>query len=161
MPRQTISAFTGTFRFLSNFYPATAEYAGTLYPTAEHAYQAAKSLDPDVRRHFAMGGIYTTPGQAKRAGRRIALRGDWEQVKVEIMRAVLRSKFTRSHVLRIKLLDTYPAELIEGNHWNDRYWGVCNGRGENMLGKLLMELRADLLINGSAPLTPSQRRAQQ
>ena len=80
-----------------------------------------------------------------RLGRRIELRPDWEEVKIEIMRQVLKSKFTHNPELREKLIATGNTELIEGNNWNDRFWGVCRGVGKNHLGKLLMEIRAELV----------------
>ena len=69
------------------------------------------------------------------------LREDWETVKIDVMRDVLKSKFSLNSELREKLIATGDVELIEGNHWNDRFWGVCRGKGQNHLGKLLMELR--------------------
>ena len=91
-------------------------------------------------RFFGLSG-----GQAKRLGRRVELRSDWETVKIEIMRQVLKSKFTHNPELREKLIATGNTELIEGNNWNDRFWGVCRGVGKNHLGKLLMEIRAELV----------------
>lgn len=83
-------------------------------------------------------------GEAKKLGRTVVLRPDWNEVKVSIMRNVLALKFRQNPDLREKLLATGEAELIEGNHWKDTFWGVCNGVGENWLGKLLMELREEL-----------------
>ena len=80
-------------------------------------------------------------GRAKRLGR-VELRSDWEEVKIEVMREVLRCKFSQNPDLKAKLIATGDAELIEGNNWNDRFWGVCRGVGQNHLGRLLMELRA-------------------
>ena len=91
-------------------------------------------------RFFGLSG-----GQAKRLGKRVELRPDWEDVKIDIMRQVLKSKFTQNPELKAKLIATGDAELIEGNNWNDRFWGVCNGKGQNHLGRLLMELRAELV----------------
>jgi ribA/ribD-fused uncharacterized protein len=116
-------------------------FEGIVYPTAEHAYQAAKSLDPTVRRRIA---TLPTPSEARKAGRALPIRPDWETAKFTIMEAVVRDKFTRNPDLRAKLLATGDAELIEGNDWGDRVWGVYRGQGENRLGKLLMKVRADL-----------------
>ena len=66
-------------------------------------------------------------------------------MKIDIMRQVLKSKFTQNPELKAKLIATGDAELIEGNNWNDRFWGVCRGVGQNHLGKLLMEVRAELV----------------
>lgn len=137
-----IDSFSGKYRFLSNFYPIQVTYDGGRYPTVEHAYQAAKTLDASTRLLFQVPSALS-PGQAKGLGRGLTLRADWEQVKVNIMYQLLESKFEDEH-LRLCLLDTGEEELIEGNTWGDRFWGVCNGRGENMLGRLLMQLRESL-----------------
>ena len=82
--------------------------------------------------------------EAKRLGRRVRLRSDWEQVKYDVMLDVVRAKFNQHPDLAQKLLATGDEELVEGNDWGDTYWGVCNGRGKNMLGKILMRVRAEL-----------------
>lgn len=136
-----IDKFDGTeYGFLSNFYPSPIEYEGIKYPTVEHMFQALKSLSPVERMSIAAAA---TPGQAKRMGRRVSLRGDWETVKVDVMRTALQLKFS-DPTLRAQLIATGDAELIEGNTWNDTFWGVCRGTGRNMLGTLLMELRSSL-----------------
>lgn len=137
-----INKFSGDYDFLSNFYPCRIRYEGKLYPSTEHAYQAAKSLDPNVREMFQITSHSKTISarDAKTLGGRVKLRSDWENVKVRVMKDCLRAKFAK-HDLKQKLLDTGNQELIEGNTWNDKFWGVCNGVGQNMLGKLLMELR--------------------
>lgn len=136
-----IDKFDGTeYGFLSNFYPSPIEYKGIKYPTVEHMFQALKSLNPVERMAIAAAA---TPGQAKRMGRRVSLRGDWEAVKVDVMRTALQLKFS-DPTLKAKLIATGDAELIEGNTWNDTFWGVCRGTGRNMLGTLLMELRSNL-----------------
>jgi hypothetical protein len=119
---------------------------GILYPTAEHLYQALKTLDAGQRRHIAS---FKSPGRAKRAGRRLVLRSDWDEIKVDLMVGILEKKFS-DVALRKQLLDTYPKELVEGNDWGDVYWGVCKGRGENMLGKILMALRETYLAEVSS-----------
>lgn len=137
-----IDKFDGTeYGFLSNFYSSPITYEGIVYPTVEHIFQAMKTLDNTERIKIANAA---TPGQAKRLGRRVALRGDWEEIKVDVMRTALKLKFSNP-VLKAKLIATGDAELIEGNTWNDRFWGVCNGTGKNMLGTLLMELRSTLI----------------
>ena len=136
-----IDKFDGTeYAFLSNFYSSPITYEGIVYPTVEHMFQALKSLDQKQRIKIANAA---TPGQAKRLGRQVALREDWEEVKVDVMRTALQLKFT-DPTLRQQLINTGEAELIEGNTWNDRFWGVCQGTGKNMLGTLLMELRSSL-----------------
>lgn len=135
-----IDSFCGEYRFLSNFYPSSIEYKGVKYPTVEHAFQATKSLDLDDRLFIAK---LETPGKAKRAGRNLILRKDWEEIKIEVMRELLVLKF-KDDSLANKLKKTEPHELIEGNTWGDKFWGVCNGEGQNWLGKLLMEIREEL-----------------
>lgn len=136
-----ITSFTYAYRFLSNFYPCTIAYEGITYKSLEHAYQAAKSLLPAEREKIRR---CPTAAIAKRKGRHVTLRPDWEAVKFDIMRDLLRQKFTGDFVLRCSLISTGDAELIETNSWGDRVWGVCGGKGENWLGKLLMEVRAEL-----------------
>lgn len=142
MTQDIVREFTGMYRFLSNFYPVEITFEGVVYPTVEHAYQAAKTLDPQERTRIASAG---SPGLAKRQGRQIALRENWNAEKVNIMAALLRLKFADLS-LRTKLLATGDAHLQEGNRWGDTFWGVdiFNGDGENALGKLLMELRQEL-----------------
>ena len=137
-----INSFSGANRFLSNFFPSPIRLYGIDFPTVEHAYQASKFRDTATRLTIAAA---PTPGHAKRAGRHFGpdleyLGPDWESKKVEVMRQCLELKFQIPH-LREMLLDTGDEELIEGNHWGDRFWGVCAGTGENWLGRLLMERR--------------------
>jgi N-glycosidase YbiA len=136
-----IDSFQGEYRFLSNFWPAEVVFEGITYPTAEHAYQAAKSLDPIDRQRIA---VSPTPAEAKRAGRALKPREDWETAKFDVMERVVRDKFTRHADLRTQLLTTGDAQLIEGNTWGDRVWGVYQGEGENRLGLILMKVRDEL-----------------
>jgi ribA/ribD-fused uncharacterized protein len=135
-----ITSFTGGYRFLSNFYPATIQLEET-YSTAEHAYQACKTLDRELRKKVAS---LRTPGQAKRFGKTIPLRSDWERIKVGVMKSILILKFDNPKLGKM-LLSTGDSILIEGNNWGDTFWGcVWNGqawKGKNYLGKILMEIR--------------------
>jgi ribA/ribD-fused uncharacterized protein len=157
-----IDSFTGPWAFLSNFAPGEVQLWVTadgmvyahevpdavieVYASVEHAYQAAKTLNAAVREKFRFAGV--TPGRAKKMGRSLKLRPDWEEIKVGLMRDLLMQKF-RASILKRKLLSTFQAELIEGNYWHDTFWGVCMGKcdfphaplGENWLGRLLMEVR--------------------
>jgi ribA/ribD-fused uncharacterized protein len=135
----TIDKFEGEYAFLSNFYESPALYEGVLYPTSEHAYQAAKTLVLAEREQILKA---RTAGQAKRLGKQVTLRFDWEEVKVGVMREVLVSKFQHSLELKQKLVATGDAYLEEGNWWGDVFWGVCKGIGQNKLGLLLMQLRS-------------------
>ena len=132
-----ILSFTGSHRFLSNFY---IEPDGTC---VEREYQAQKCADYDDIDRFAK----LTPGQAKRLGRQVKIRSDWEQVKVETMRMLVWQKFVDHNELAKRLLATEVSLLVEGNNWGDRFWGRDKdgmGQGENWLGKILMETRRDL-----------------
>lgn len=138
-----ISEFKGENRFLSNFFAVPIMYEGLEYPSVEHAFQAAKTLNQEERVNFTTN---KNPVMAKRMGRKVKLRADWEKVKVGIMRELVMLKFSQEP-LKGMLLATGNERLEEGNKWNDRFWGVCpprSGRGENMLGKLLMEARDKL-----------------
>ena len=137
---ETIDLFRKDYYFLSNFYKCSVVYDGMSFPSVEHAFQAAKNPDSDYRKRVAGTA---SPAVAKRLGRSVELRPDWEDVKDSIMLELLYSKFSDPD-LREKLINTGDAELIEGNnHW-DRYWGVCRGQGQNRLGKLLMKVREEL-----------------
>jgi len=136
-----INSFSGKYRFLSNFYPSEIKFGSIDYSTVEHAYQATKTLDEEVREIISKA---PTPQTAKRLGRKLMIRDDWEKVKLGIMLCLVRMKFSENIVLRDKLLLTANVELIEGNYWNDRFWGKCNGEGKNHLGLLLMQVRDEL-----------------
>lgn len=139
---EPITSFKGSHYFLSNFFLAEIDMDGESYPSIEHAYQAAKTHDETERARIRKA---KSPGAAKRLGRRVTLRPDWESVKLETMRRLVRQKFHCHRLLRRALLETGDAELIEGNYWNDTYWGQCPiGTGFNHLGKILMEVRNEL-----------------
>jgi ribA/ribD-fused uncharacterized protein len=136
-----ITEFRGPYGFLSNFASAIVYLDGEVYPTTEHAFQAAKTFDPVWRKMIREA---PTPGGAKRLGRQVVLRPDWEEVKLVIMHDLLVQKFSHSDLMR-RLQETGDAKIIEGNSWGDRTWGcvLTGGRwvGENYLGKLLMLIR--------------------
>lgn len=131
-----IGEFRGKYFFLSNFYEVPVTYDGITYQNNEAAFQAQKVFG-EARRQFE--GI--SPKEAKRLGRRVSLRSDWEYVKEDKMREIVRAKFVQNPDLMKKLLDTGNEELIEGNNWGDRTWGMVGGTGQNLLGKILMDLR--------------------
>jgi hypothetical protein len=135
-----IDSFCGQYAFLSNFYLHEVEFDGDMYPSAEHAYQAAKTIDLNEREAIRK---LLTPGRAKRAGQKVKMRPDWRNWKTYFMRQILESKFSNPE-MREKLLSTGDNELVEGNNWNDTYWGVCDGKGKNHLGRILMEIRDTL-----------------
>ncbi len=145
----TIYRFTEEYRFLSNFWYAEVHMYGKSYPTAEHAFQAAKTVDPEEREKIRNAA---TPGQAKKLGCKVQLRPDWEEIKLWVMKTLVERKFDPwAHPeLAQKLIDTGYETLIEGNYWHDTFWGVCEcdrhqSRGTNNLGRILMEVRDELV----------------
>ena len=140
-----IDKFDGDFSFLSNFFECPVTFDGLTFGNSEAAYQAQKTLDVKDRMEFTT----LTGGKAKRKGRKIQLRSDWDKVKFDIMYKICSVKFNQNPELAQRLLETGEEELVEGNTWNDRIWGVCNGQGMNMLGKILMRIRSELQKNQS------------
>lgn len=146
-----IDRFRGKYNFLSNFFPCsivltmynTQDFTYT-YPSVEHAFQAQKPIDP--RRHDEIRNA-PNPAAAKRMGKNCVIRSDWEKIRVWVMYQCLLAKFSDPE-LRRQLLATGDTELIEGNHWGDRFWGVCAGEGKNMLGQLLMHVRWEIRMGG-------------
>lgn len=138
-----VEQFRGAYFFLSNFSPAWVDLDGEEYRTVEHAYQAAKTMDLSERLTIRR---VVTPGGAKRLGREVSLRPDWEAMRILVMRGLLRQKFAPRTEYAVHLLATGDRELVEGNWWGDTFWGVSlqDGKGANMLGKLLMEIRFQL-----------------
>ena len=124
----SISEFRGEYYFLSNFYSAPVTYNGMCFENNEAATEFCR----------------LNPSEAKRLGRRVKLRGDWEAVKDTVMYEICKAKFSQNPDLADKLVATKDAELIEGNTWGDRIWGVCDGVGENRLGKILMRVRTEM-----------------
>lgn len=135
-----IDSFRGEYYFLSNFYNCKVTFEGITYLNNEAAFQSIKTLDMAERKKFAD----MDPSTAKRAGRRVSLRSDWEEIKVGVMYDICKAKFTQNEELREKLLATGDEELVEGNDWGDRIWGKVNGVGANNLGKILMRIREEL-----------------
>ena len=135
-----IDKFRGKYWFLSNFYESPIEDENIIYPTVEHYFQAQKTLNREEKLKIAKA---SKPAKAKKMGRQVNLRKDWEDIKLQVMEKALRLKF-QDPALCEKLIATGDEELVEGNPWGDRYWGVCNGSGKNKLGKLLMKIRKEL-----------------
>lgn len=145
--RKFIRQFKEKYVFLSNFHTSEFIYKGKRYFTVENAFQSYKTNPPSERIRIA-----GTPSVAKKLGREVVLRDDWELIKDNLMLDLLKAKFSQNDGLRNKLLATKDAYLEEGNWWHDNYWGNCDCdncariQGENKLGKLLMEVR-ELLKN--------------
>jgi len=132
-----IDSFRGDFGFLSNFYESSIWVNGERYRTVEHAYQASKAGSDETRKMIREA---KTPAIAKRLGYSCQLPHDWDDKKVSVMRDLVQKKF-ENPLLRSLLVATEDATLIEGNTWNDTFWGVCRGKGQNWLGKILMSER--------------------
>lgn len=136
------------FSFLSNFSRSVVYVDGQSCATVEHAYHMQKTLDPGWREIIR---LKKNPQWAKQTAsmRSFPQREDWDTMKVEVMRNLLVQKFSRHPKLAAKLLATGDRVIAEANHWGDVRWGVCQDadgvwRGENLLGVLLMEVRAKL-----------------
>lgn len=147
---EPIRLFRGEWHFLSNFHPCVVVHDGTTYPSAENAYQAAKCAE-DIHKPLF---IHVNAAEAKKLGRKVPMRPDWEDVKLDVMRQVVRAKFLNDG-LQAMLLATGDAELIEGNWWHDNFWGNCECDrcdnapkgptvGQNWLGRILMEVRDEI-----------------
>jgi ribA/ribD-fused uncharacterized protein len=143
---RVIREFEGPYECLSNFSSSLITFRGEHFWTAEHAFQAWKTLDPtEFKRIRDARG----PGQAKRMGRQTQLRPDWEEIKLDVMRGIIAEKFAPGTKEAEVLLSTGDAAIVEGNSWHDNIWGICDcgrcpGVGLNWLGKILEEQRAAL-----------------
>ena len=135
-----IKGFFGDYRFLSNFELGDVIYEGIKYPSSENAYQAAKSLNLEIRNQF----VNISPNESKKLGRKIDVREDWEEVKYGIMYQIVLDKFSRNYELGDLLIETGDKYLEETNHWKDKVWGVFDGVGKNWLGKILMDVRTQI-----------------
>ena len=132
-----ITAFLEGYFFLSNYYEVSITYNGITYQNNEAAFQAQKSTTPEAFKDL-------NPTEAKKLGRQVSLRLDWESVKVKVMQEIVHEKFSQNPDLAHRLIDTGDEYLEEGNTWGDRVWGVVNGQGANLLGQILMAERKKL-----------------
>lgn len=142
----SINSFTGRYHFLSNFYHHFIIWHNMQFPTNEHAFQSAKTLSLQEKLTVSRcmsPGIAKKLGGPKEKGGIVTLREDWDSIKLGIMLELLRIKFA-DPALTAMLLATGDEVLIEGNMWNDTYWGVCHGSGANHLGLLLMQVRQEI-----------------
>ena len=142
-----MASFRGPKAFLSNFFSAPVYYDGVLYPTTEHAFVAAKTLDMKQRAEVL---DCSTPAMAKKIGKTFVLRADWENVRVNIMKELVFQKFYMYPELRKSLL-AIEGEIVEENEWHDNFWGEClcpdcvdKPKVGNNLGKILMKVRDHL-----------------
>ncbi|KRC19184.1 hypothetical protein ASE31_06045 [Acidovorax sp. Root217] len=130
----------------SNLFPRSVEFEGRTYATSEHAYQAGKASKPAVRDWILSA---PTPSLAAMAAHGLYVWDvvpNWADIKFDRMRAVLRAKFEQHADLKALLISTGEARLVEAGTVNNavnRLWGEVEGKGQNMLGVMLMELRAE------------------
>lgn len=134
----------------SNFQDSVVYLDGEAYPTVEHAFQAAKTLDSAERKRIKEA---KAPGSAKSLGRRVTLRPDWEDVKDGVMLDLLRQKFAPG-TKRSRKLIAFKGPIVEHTTWHDTYWGVCtcpehDGKGLNKLGTLLEMVRQQLVSDAT------------
>lgn len=139
MEINVIDKFEEEYFFLSNYFECPVYYMGHKFRSSEAAYQAQKC--PSRTEEF----LEISADEAKKLGKTVELRADWDDVKDNIMYFIVRNKFIPNDDLMEKLIATGNAELIEGNWWKDTYWGVCDGIGENKLGKILMQIRKECM----------------
>ena len=142
--------FSGTYAIIDNFAPTPVTvdvgFGEQTYHTSEHAFAAAKTIDPAL--HDCIAKTSANPSVAKRLGRMCILRDDWDTIKFDVMWRVLKAKFDQ-HPEAVKvLLSTGDRVIYEGNTWNDRIWGITASQqakyiyeGRNALGVMLMALR--------------------
>ena len=143
---EIIDSFRKPYGWLSNFSKAAITLDGITYPTLEHAFQAAKTDNIEDKARIAATG---NPAFVKRMGKKVQMREDWNEVRLDVMRTLVDLKF-QDEILSEKLLETGDAILIEGNHWHDNYWGACSCEScsskehHNNLGVIIMEKREEL-----------------
>jgi len=146
-----IDAFSGEYRFLSNFADAPTPHRGRLFPTSEHAYAAAKTDDPVAQQVILAS---PSPAEAKRIGQSVPLTENWEAKKFAVMEEIVMAKFSPNSELADKLAATTGALLVEGNAWHDQVWESCScddhrdTPGANALGVILMWIRMRLVAVG-------------
>lgn len=138
-----VKEFKGRYKFLSNFFYSPITINGLTYNTVEHWFHSQKTENPEEQEMIRK---VSTPALAKKKGRSVALRKDWEDIKLEIMEKGLIAKFKQHPDLAQKLLDTKDDLLQEGNRWGDSFWGINldTNKGSNHLGKLLIRIRTKL-----------------
>ena len=133
-----IEKFDGKYRYLSNFWLCPVILDKVVYPSTENAYQAAKCACKADRVEF----VTCSPSKAKALGQNVTKRADWCEVKLDVMRKLINQKFKIGSFNALLLDQTLMVKIVEGNTWDDVFWGVCDGVGENHLGIQIMEIRA-------------------
>lgn len=136
-----INSFKGDYSWLSNMADCEINYKGWTFKSVENAYMWAKNPNDEAWLDFC---LTNSPAECKKRAKTVALRHDWEEVKLSVMFELLKLKFSQKR-FKEKLLATGTENIVEGNYWNDKFWGVClksnPNVGENYLGRLIMEVR--------------------
>lgn len=138
---EEIKGFHGTYFFLSNFSDSKIKIGNYTFDNGEAAFHSFKQ--PEIAYVF----VGVNPSTAKKKGRMVHLRSDWEEVKDNVMYNVVKAKFEQNPDLKEKLIATDDAYLEETNTWRDCYWGVYYGKGKNKLGEILMRVREELKMS--------------
>jgi ribA/ribD-fused uncharacterized protein len=142
-----IRIFSGEFDYMSNFYFSKTVIGKFIYDTVEHYFQSRKAVTDREEREIRET---STPGKAKRMGRKIKIRADWEKIKYDVMFIGVKFKFEQHPDIAKKLKVTGDRLIVEGNNWHDNIWGDCHCPkcehiiGKNLMGKILMEIRKEL-----------------
>lgn len=157
-----IEQFRGEYFFLSNMYPLhipILALCGIRVPTSEHVYMSGRFIDPEIQREVAevrACGDTSTPYAHGLAVKNFAYSlleqgheqlPSWDTAKLELMYTAVARKFFPGSDIAAALKATGSRELVEGNDWGDRFWGVDpvgSQNGENHLGKILMQVRSEL-----------------
>jgi len=133
--------FNGETHPLSNFYPAKINVDGKIYKTAEHYYQSEKATNTMDKSRVMQA---ESPSNARRIGKQIKKRADFDEIKDIIMYKGVKAKFTQNVEVKAYLLATGDRYLIEDASFSP-YWGTgYNDMGENKMGKMLMQIRDEL-----------------
>lgn len=138
-----IYGFFGSYRWLSNFHECPIQIEDRVFGNTEAAYMAEKTDDEVDKARLQ----HMTGPDAKKYGQTVQLRKDWDTVKFAAMKKVVGAKFSQNEDLKAALLATGDKYLEETNWWKDQYWGVWNGKGQNALGKILMDIRDELRLS--------------
>lgn len=130
-------------RWLSNMWPCHIYINGLEYGSVENAYVAQKTDDENIRLQIQK----MKPLESKKFGKTISLVTNWDEIKLNVMRHLIKEKFSdKNKELMSKLMETRNTLLEEGNYWKDTFWGVDmhTGKGLNWLGRIIMDRRTEI-----------------
>lgn len=150
-----INNFSGEYAFLRDDFLVPVWYEGIWYPSAEHAYQASRTLYPKQKMLIlecktAIEAIRISNSKA------ITFRAGWKELRFQTKKVIVKSKFKNKELAK-KLVDTFPHQLINENMYHDNYWGNCkckncfNTRGKNKSGNILIAVRDVLRFHNGIP----------